>query len=114
MSKLPILSFVMFVAILFPSTDNVWGQVDSDDYEINHIKTIKQKHGGNYYSYNFAVHPGESTIDRIKIAIISDIETKYAETERDISSPHLISFGIMIHATDPDKIRYEVVEIITK
>ena len=104
----------MSAVILFPIGGNVLAQTESDKYEINHIKTIKQKHGGNYYSYNFAVHPVENTIDRIKIAIISDLETKYIERERDISPPYLISFGVMIHAVDPDKIIHEVVEIVTK
>lgn len=115
MSKLAVLLALVSSVILSPMAGSVLAQSEeSAKYEIIPIKTAKQKYGDNYYSYNFAVLPVRDTIDRIKVAVISDLETKYAETENDISPPYSISFGVMIHAMDPDKIRYEVIEIITK
>ena len=110
--------FFIITCLVFLSTlgivDYAKAQNESEDYKIKHLATLKQKFGFNYYSYNFVVTPGEKTIDSIKIAVISDIETNYATTETDMSKPFGVSFGIMIHANDPQSIRTEVVEIKIK
>ena len=118
MRKMRILPFVFFAGLVFPlmfgKVDFANAQNESDEFKIKHLATLKQKSGFNYYSYNFVVTPGENTIDSIKIAVISDIETNYATTETDMSKPFGVSFGIMIHANDPESIRTEVIDIKIK
>ena len=118
MRKMKKLLFVFFAGLVFSlmlgKVDFANAQNESEEYKIKHLATLKQKSGFNYYSYNFVAVPGENTIDSIKIAIISDIETHYVTTETDISKPFWISFGIMIHANDLENIQTEVVDIKLK
>ena len=114
MKKARITSILISLAVLLVLPNSVFAQTEYDKYEIKHVKTYKQKYSADYYSYNFALYPTDKIIDSIKIAVISDMETKYTIIDSDISPPHWISLGIMIHAKDPDSIRYEVVKIITK
>lgn len=106
--------FVVSAFVLTSMINFAYGQTESEQLEIRHVETIEVSYGFNYFSYNFAVYPTQNTIEQIKIEIISDVERKIIEIENEISPPHWRSLGIMIHASDPDTIRYEILEVKIK
>ena len=106
--------FVVSAFVLTSTINFASGQTESEQFEIKHVETIEVNYGFNYYSYNFAIYPTQKTIEQIKIEIISDMDRKIIEIENEISPPHWRSLGIMIHASDPDAIRYEILEVKIK
>ena len=75
--------------------------------EKNHISTIRMKYSSNWHSYNFSICANEKPIEPMKISVISDIETKIINFEKNIDVGNCMSFGTMIHANDPDTIYTE-------
>ena len=76
---------------------------------IDHIATIKVSYAANWYSYNFALCAEDVIIESPRFLIISDIETKNAYSDKNIFPGNCMSFGVMIHANNPDAISVEFV-----
>ena len=101
--------FLLFSAgLLFTSFGiiDAWAQKTPN---IEHIVTIKVAYAANWYSYNFFVCAEDAIIESPKFLITSDIETTNAHSDKNIFPENCMSFGVMIHANNPDAISVEFV-----
>ena len=100
--------FLFTVGIFFTS----FGMIDSwaqKTPSIDHIATIKVSYAANWYSYNFAVCAEDAIIESPRFLITSDIETTNAHSVQNIIPGNCMSFGVMIHANNPEGIGVEFV-----
>lgn len=101
--------FLLFaVGIFFTSLGMIdsWAQKTPN---IDHIVTIKVSYAANWYSYNFAVCAEDTIIESPRFLITSDIETTNAHSDKNIFPGNCMSFGVMIHANNPEGIEAEFV-----
>ena len=100
-----ILSSIFLASVLFLTSGNAFAETKT----LRHIGTLKMEYSENWYSYNFAVCADNEKIEPFEVVLTSNLETKSLFYDKSISTGNCLSFGMMIHATDPEQISIKII-----